>query len=69
MSSVYAKDKPGAAGERMPLREKSRHHKCLRCRERRMIPMQQNKNEGVNAGQGVFRHSVTAYAAQMTAIC
>ncbi len=40
-----------------------------RCRERRMIPMQQNKNEGVNAGQGVFRHSVTAYAAQMTAIC
>ncbi len=25
-----------------------------------MIPMQQNKNEGVNAGQGVFRHSVAA---------
>ena len=53
----------------MPLREKSRHHKYLRCRERRMIPMQQNKNEGVNAGQDVFRHSVAAYAAQMTAIC
>lgn len=34
-----------------------------------MILMQQNKNEGVNVGQGVFWYLVVVYVVQMIVIC